>query len=89
MPINPKAGDIWNYLSMKLERDDKLEATSDDLWVGVAMIVLENISDICVGAFSNGGARSALVSLNIDAIPGEVSYHRRRKKFNRRRATTD
>lgn len=83
MPINPKAGDIWNYLSMKLERDDKLEATSDDLWVGVAMI------DICVGAFSNGGARSALVSLNIDAIPGEVSYHRRRKKFNRRRATTD
>ena len=36
---------------MKLERDDKLEATSDDLWMDVAMIILENRSDMCVGAF--------------------------------------
>ena len=36
---------------MKLERGDKLEAMSDDHWVGVAMIVLENISNMCIGAF--------------------------------------
>ena len=30
VPTNPNTGDIRNYLAMKLERDDKLEAMSDD-----------------------------------------------------------
>ena len=70
---------------MRLEREDKLEATSDGLWMDVAMVVLE------VGEFGifplihrKDGARFVLVSLNIDAIPGEVSHHWRRKKFELR-----
>ena len=45
IPISPDR----NYPEMRFDRDDKPEAMSGDLWANVASIILENISDMCVG----------------------------------------
>ena len=91
IPISPKPEDIRNYLEMRLERDAESQAMSSDLRADVVRIILERISDTCVRAFrtysSNDiylpaiACRFLLVSLNIDAILGEMTIRQRRKKL--------
>ena len=90
-PISPNTDDIRNYLVMRLDRDAEPEAMSNDLRVDIVRVILEKISDMCVGPFSIPLCQDAylpkivcrflLVSFNIDAILGEVTIRRRRKKL--------
>ena len=50
--ISPTTQDIRNYLEMRLDRDGEPEAMSDVLRADIIRIMQENISDMCVGAFS-------------------------------------
>ena len=50
-PISPNPGDIRDYLAMRLDRDSEPEAMSDDLRADIMRVIMENISDMCVGAF--------------------------------------
>lgn len=43
------ADDVKNYLEMRLDREDKPGAISDDLGADVVRIIPENISDLFVG----------------------------------------
>ena len=52
IPIRPNTGAIMNYLRARLDRDDKSEVMSDGLWADVVEIILETISDLCLGAFA-------------------------------------
>jgi len=52
IPISPKINDIKNYLDMKLNRDVEPEAMSDGLRADIIRTMIENISDMCVRAFS-------------------------------------
>ena len=52
IPISPNRDDIRNYLEMRLDRDATPEAMSDDLRADIVRIIVEKISDMCVGAFS-------------------------------------
>ena len=52
IPISPNKGDIRNYLEMRLDRDAEPEAMSKDLRADIVRVILENISDMCVKAFS-------------------------------------
>ena len=52
MPINPNTDDIRNYVEVRLDRDADPEAMSDDLRADIVRVILENISDMCVGPFS-------------------------------------
>jgi len=91
IPISPKSDDIKNYLEMRLDGDADPEAMSDDLPADIIRIILERISDMCVGAFRISSSnnvclpeivcRFLLVSLNIDAILGEMTIRQRRKKL--------
>jgi len=91
IPINPKTGDIRNYLEMRLDRDPEPEAMSDGLRADIIRIMMEKISDMCVGTFSIPSlslmyayqrlCRFLLVALNIDAVLGEVTIRQRRKKL--------
>ena len=49
IPISPNTDDIRNYLEMKLDRDTELEAMSDDLRADIVRVIVEQISDMCVG----------------------------------------
>ena len=51
IPISPNTDDIRNFLEMKLGRDAEPEAMSDDLRANITRIILEKISDMCVGPF--------------------------------------
>ena len=51
IPISPNMGDIRNYLEMKLGRDAEPEAMSNDLRADIVRVILEKISDMCVGPF--------------------------------------
>ena len=51
IPISPNMDDIRNYLEMRLERDAEPEAMNDDLRADIIRVILENISDVCVGLF--------------------------------------
>ena len=46
IPISPNPDDIRNYVEMRLDRDDELEAMSNDLRAEIVRVVLENISDM-------------------------------------------
>ena len=91
IPINPNPDDIRSYLEMRLDRDDEPEAMDNDLRADIAKIIPQNMSDMCVGAFTISSitdvylliimCRFLLVSLNIDAILGEVTIGQRRKKL--------
>jgi len=91
IPIIPDTGDIRNYLEMRLEKDVEPEAMTDGLRADIIRIIQENISNMCVGAFGISGvndvclptivSRFLLVSLNMDAILGEVTIRQRRKKL--------
>ena len=49
IPISPNTGDIRNYLEMKLDRDAEPGAMSNDLRADIVRVILEKISDMCVG----------------------------------------
>ena len=92
IPINPNTDDIRNYVEMRLDQDSEPEAMSNDLRADIVRVIQEKISDMCVGPFSMFPyndvyllgivVRFLLVSLNIDAILGEVTIRQRRKKLD-------
>ena len=49
IPISPNKDDIGNYVKMRLARDSEPEAMSNDLWEDIVRVILERISDMCVG----------------------------------------
>ena len=49
--ITPNMDDIKSYLEMKLNEDDKLEVMNKDLRTDIMKVILDNMSDTCVGAF--------------------------------------
>ena len=51
IPICPNQDDIRNYLEMRLDRDPLLLEIGDDLRADIVRIILEKMSDMCVGAF--------------------------------------
>ena len=99
IPISPNSDDIRNYVERRLDRDSEPEAMTGDLRADIVKVILEKISDMCVGPFRIStpfplhfhstsavylpkvSCRFLLVSLNIDAILGEVTIRRRRKKL--------
>ena len=91
IPISPNPDDIRNYLDMRLDRDDEPEAMSHDLRADIKRTLLEKMSDMCVGESDFPPINDAylltimcrflLVSLNIDAILGEMTIRQRRKKL--------
>ena len=52
IPISPKTNDIRDYVEMRLERDSEPEAMSNGLRADIVRVILEKISDMCVGPFS-------------------------------------
>jgi len=91
IPISPNTEDVRNYLEMRLDMDAEPEAMNSDLRADIVRVILENISDMCVRPFRISTlsmiytyervVRFLLVSLNIDAILGEVTIRRRRMKL--------
>jgi len=51
IPISPNTNDIRNYVEMRLDRDAEPEAMTKDLRANIVRVVLEKISDMCVGLF--------------------------------------
>jgi len=51
IPVSPSQDDIVNYLEMRRERDDEPGAMDNELWADIVKIILEKMSDMCVGAF--------------------------------------
>ena len=51
IPISPNPNDIRNYVEMKLRKDADPEAMNNDLWADIVRVILENMSDMCVGPF--------------------------------------
>jgi len=51
VPISPNADDIRNYVKRRLDRDSEPEAMTDDLRADIVRVILEKISDMCVGPF--------------------------------------
>ena len=51
MPIGPNTDDIRNYLAMKLDEDDDPEAMDGDLRAEIVEVILDKMSDMCVGTF--------------------------------------
>ena len=49
IPISPNPNDIRNYVEMKLRKDADPEAMNNDLWADIVRVILEKISDMCVG----------------------------------------
>jgi len=93
VPIRPGAQEIKRYLEKKLEMDTMCDAMSDDLRADILRIIPERISEMCVGASTAPAlcmilylltivCRFLLVSINIDAILGEVTIFKRRQKLN-------
>ena len=91
IPVSPNMDDIRSYLKMKLDRDDEPEAMDNDLRTDIVEVILDKMSNMCVGEFNLSIlsmytyekiiCRFLLVSLNIDAILGEVTIGLRRKKL--------
>jgi len=51
IPVSPNTNDIRNYLEMKLDRDDEPEAMDNDLRADIVKVILDKMSDMCVGEF--------------------------------------
>ena len=49
IPISPKEDDIRNYVVMRLDRDDMPEAMDDGLRAEIVRIILDKMSNMCVG----------------------------------------
>ena len=93
VPISPGMHEIKRYLEKKLEMDTMCDAMSDDLRADILRIIPERISEMCVGVSTAPTLYMVLcwlimvcsfllVSLNIDAILGEVTIFDRRQKLN-------
>jgi len=52
IPISPKTNDIRDYVEMRLDRDSEPEAMRNSLRADIVRVILEKISDMCVGPFS-------------------------------------
>ena len=52
MPITPNTDDIRNYLEMRLDKDDEPDAMNNHLREDIVRVILDKISDMCVGPFS-------------------------------------
>jgi len=50
IPISPSHDDITNYLERRLDTDDAPEAVDEDLRADIVKIILEKMSNMCVGA---------------------------------------
>ena len=53
IPISPNKDDIRNYLEMRLDRDDDEEAMDNDLRADIVKVILDKMSDMCVGALDH------------------------------------
>jgi len=51
IPISPNTDDIRSYLEMKLDLDDDPEAMDNDLRADIVKVIVDKMSDMCVGAF--------------------------------------
>ena len=51
IPISPNSDDIRKYVERRLDRDSEPEAMTDDLRADIVKVILEKISDMCVGPF--------------------------------------
>ena len=51
VPITPNPDDIRNYVEIRLGRDPDPEAMSNSLRADIVRVILEKISDMCVGPF--------------------------------------
>ena len=51
IPVSPNTNDIRNYLEMRLDRDDEPEAMDSNLRADIVKVILDKMSDMCVGAF--------------------------------------
>jgi len=51
IPISPNTDDIRSYLEMKLDRDSEPEAMDNDLRANIVKVILDKMSDMCVGEF--------------------------------------
>ena len=51
IPVSPNMNDIRNYLEMRLDRDDEPEAMDSNLRADIVKVILDKMSDMCVGAF--------------------------------------
>ena len=49
VPISPNPDDIRNYVEMRLDRDAEPEAMTNDLRADIVRVILEKISNMCVG----------------------------------------
>ena len=49
IPISPKTDDIRRYLEMRFDRDPEPEAMNDGLRADIIRIILEKVSEMCVG----------------------------------------
>jgi len=49
IPITPNPGDIRNYVMTRLDRDDVPEAMDNSLRAEIVRIILEKMSNMCVG----------------------------------------
>ena len=52
IPISPNTDDIRNYLEMRLDGDDEPEAMTNDLRADIVRVIMDKISDMCVGPFT-------------------------------------
>jgi len=53
IPISPNTDDVRNYLEMRLDQDPEPEAMNSDLRADIVRVIMENMSDMCVGLFHN------------------------------------
>jgi len=51
VPVSPNTDDIRDYIEMKLDRDDEPEAMDNDLRADIVKVILDKMSDMCVGEF--------------------------------------
>jgi len=50
--ISPNPDDIRNYLQMRLDRDDELDAMDNDLRADIIKVIMDKFSSMCVGALA-------------------------------------
>jgi len=88
IPTSPNPDDIRNYVITRLDQDDVPEAMDDSLRAEIVGIILEKMSNMYVGVSPLSTlytyqrlCRFLLVSLNIEAIVGEMTIRQRRKKL--------
>ena len=51
IPLNPNTNDIRDYVEMRLDRGSEPEAMNNNLRADIVRVILEKISDMCVGPF--------------------------------------